>query len=117
MACPSTTTQLSGTQRSGGRTWSRSPPRSESRNRPLTHLERETTVRVRSLLAGGLMAAGMSAAGIAFLAGPASAHDLTGGSAQATCEGQTVQVTWNFVSENAGDNAIQSVTFNRAVSS
>jgi LPXTG-motif cell wall-anchored protein len=63
------------------------------------------------------MAAGMSAAGIAFLAGPASAHDLTGGSAQATCEGQTVQVTWNFVSENAGDNAIQSVTFNRAVSS
>ena len=63
------------------------------------------------------MAAGMTAAGIAFVAGPASAHDLTGGSAQATCEGQTVQVTWNFVSENAGDNTIQSVTFNRAVSS
>jgi len=63
------------------------------------------------------MAAGMSAVGIAVLAGPASAHDLTGGSAQATCEGQTVQVTWNFVSENAGDNTIQSVSFNRSVSS
>jgi LPXTG-motif cell wall-anchored protein len=74
-------------------------------------------VRVRSLLAGGLLAAGISAAGIAFGAGPASAHDLNGGSAQATCEGQTAQVTWNFVSTNAGDHTIQSVTFDRGVSS
>jgi LPXTG-motif cell wall-anchored protein len=75
------------------------------------------TVRVRSVLAGGLVAAGMSAVGIGALAGPASAHDLTGGSAQATCEGQTVQVTWTFVSRNAGEHTIQSVSFDRSVSS
>jgi LPXTG-motif cell wall-anchored protein len=63
------------------------------------------------------MAVGMSAAGVAVLAGPASAHDLTGGSAQATCQGDTVQVTWSFVSTNAGEHTIQSVSFSRAVSS
>jgi LPXTG-motif cell wall-anchored protein len=74
-------------------------------------------VRVRSLLAGGLLAAGISAVGVAVVAGPASAHDLTGGSADATCVGDTAQVTWTFVSGNAGDHVIQSVSFDRGVNS
>jgi LPXTG-motif cell wall-anchored protein len=84
---------------------------------PSPNLEKDTTVRVRPLLAGGLLAAGIGAVGIGVLAGPASAHDLTGGSAQATCVGETAQVTWTFVSENAGDHAIQTVLFDRSVSS
>jgi LPXTG-motif cell wall-anchored protein len=74
-------------------------------------------VRVRPFLAGGLLAAGIGAVGIGVLAGPASAHDLTGGSAQATCVGDTAQVTWTFASENAGDHVIQTVSFDRSVSS
>jgi LPXTG-motif cell wall-anchored protein len=74
-------------------------------------------VRVRSFLAGGLLAAGISAVGIAVLAGPASAHDLDGGAANAVCVGDTAQVTWTFTSSNAGDHTIQSVSFNRSVTS
>jgi len=61
------------------------------------------------------LAAGISAVGIAVLAGPASAHNLTGGSAEATCVGDTAQVTWSYVSGDAGSYTIQSVAFNRSV--
>lgn len=72
-------------------------------------------MRTRTLLTGGLIAVGLSAFGIS-TAGPASAHDLNGGSAQKTCvPGDGVDVTWTFTSSNATGHHIVSVTFDRAV--
>jgi LPXTG-motif cell wall-anchored protein len=60
---------------------------------------------------------GLGALGVSLFAGTASAHDLTGGSAQATCSAGSVTVSWTFTSANAGDHTIQVVTFDRPVSS
>jgi LPXTG-motif cell wall-anchored protein len=73
-------------------------------------------MRIRSILAGGLLAVGLSAIGIAATAGPASAHDLNGGSAQRSCRpGDGVDVTWTFTSSNAAGHHIVAVDFNRPV--
>jgi hypothetical protein len=74
-------------------------------------------VKIRTIVKAGLLAATMSVAGIAAGVGPASAHTLTGGSAQATCVDGSVVVTWTYTSGDAGAHTIQSVTFDRAVAS
>jgi LPXTG-motif cell wall-anchored protein len=70
---------------------------------------------IRTILTRGLPILGIVVGAGLYLEGAASAHDLTGGSAQATCEGHTVTVHWKFVSGNAGDHTIQTATFNRPV--
>jgi LPXTG-motif cell wall-anchored protein len=73
-------------------------------------------MRIRTALAGGLLAVGLSAGGIAVAAGPASAHDLNGGSAQRSClPGDGVSVVWTFTSSNAAGHHIVSVSFSRSV--
>lgn len=73
-------------------------------------------MRIKSVLAGGLLAVGLSAIGVAVAAGPASAHDLNGGSAQKSCvPGDGVNVTWTFTSSNAAGHHIVSASFSRAV--
>ena len=74
-------------------------------------------MRIRPLLAGGLITLGAGAFGVAAFAGTASAHDLTGASAQASCDAGHVTVSWTYTSSNAGDHTIQSVTFDRSVGS
>lgn len=65
-----------------------------------------------------LVAGALVAAGVIVTAGPASAHDLNGGSAQKSCvPGDGVNVTWTFTSSNAAGHHIVSATFNRAVTS
>lgn len=72
-------------------------------------------MRIRNLIGGAAIAVGLSVFGFA---GPASAHDLNGGSAQKTCvPGDNVDVTWTFTSSNAAGHHIVSVAFSRAVTS
>jgi len=59
----------------------------------------------------------VAVAGLIVGAGAASAHDLTGGSAQQTCVAPKVKVTWNFVSENSSGHHITAVSFDRTVAS
>lgn len=61
------------------------------------------------------VAGGATIALVGGLAGPASAHTLTGGSAQATCDAGTVAVTWSFVSGDANGHHITSVQFDRRI--